>query len=451
MALNATGLGSGLDVQGIVEQLVAAERQPVANRLNLQEARANAELSALGQFKSALSSFRDSLDALSDITRFQQRTTAVSDDTLIGASADSSAVPGNYSLEVTGLATRGKLASGAFVSSSAVVGNGTLNISVNGLTSSVIISPDASTLADVRDAINDAPDNPGVDATIINASDGAYLVLSSRETGANQGISVQAVGGDGGLEQLVYDPLSGSNPMTQIEAPTDATVVIDGFTITSGKNSVTGAIEGVSIDLLEASPGTQLSLSVGLDDAAANAAVGSFVNAYNGLIDVVSQVTNFDAETGEAAPLLGDATVRGIKDQLRRELGSAVDALGDGFRTLTDIGISTQANGKLELDESRLSDAINADFDGVGELFASEDGVAVRLFGILEEALSSSSTINLRETGLKDRLDFLGDQRIELDERMERVQSRLLDQFNTMDRLISSLQNTSSFLTRQLG
>jgi flagellar hook-associated protein 2 len=451
MALSATGLGSGLDVQGIVEQLVAAERQPVANRLNLQEARTNAELSALGQFKSALSSFRDSLDALSDITKFQQRTTTVSDDTLIGASADSTAVPGNYSLEVTALATRGKLASAAFASSSAVVGNGTLNISVNGLTSSVVITPEASTLADIRDAINEAPDNPGVDATIINAADGAYLVLTSRETGANQGISLQSVGGDGGLDQLVFDPLSDTNPMTQIDAPTDALLVIDGFTITSAKNSVTGAIEGVSIDLLEASPGTQLSLSVGLDDDAAKAAVGSFVNAYNGLIDVVSQVTSFDAETGEAGPLLGDATVRGIKDQLRRELGSAVEALGDGFRTLTDIGISTQPSGRLELDEGRLSDAIGADFDGVGELFASEDGVAVRLLEILENALSSTSTINLRETGLKDRLEFLGDQRVELDERMERVQARLLDQFNAMDQLISSLQNTSSFLTRQLG
>jgi len=451
MALSATGLGSGLDVQGIVEQLVAAERQPVANRLNLQEARTNAELSALGQFKSALSSFRDSLDALSDITRFQQRTTSVSDDTLLGASADSAAAPGNYTLEVTALATRGKLASGAFASASAVVGNGTLNISINGQTSSVIVTPEASTLADIRDAINDAPDNPGVDATIINAGDGAYLVLNSRETGANQVISVQSVGGDGGLDQLVYDPLSGTNPMTQIEAPADASLVIDGFNITSANNSVTGAIDGITIDLLEAAPGTQLNLSVGLDDDAAKAAVGSFVNAYNSLIDVVSQVTSFDAESGEAAPLLGDATVRGIKDRLRRELGSAVDALGDGFRTLADIGITTQASGRLELDESRLSDSIAVDFDGVGELFASEDGVAVRLFDILEDALSSTSTINLRETGLKDRLEFLGDQRVELDERMERVQARLLDQFNAMDQLISSLQNTSSFLTRQLG
>jgi len=236
-------------------------------------------------------------------------------------------VPGNYSLEVTALATRGKLASGAFAGADAVVGNGTLNISVNGQTASVIISPEASTLADIRNAINDAPDNPGVDATIINAADGAYLVLSSRETGANQVISVESVGGDGGLDQLVFDPLSDANPMTQIEAPADATLIIDGFTITSGSNSVAGAIEGVTIDLLEAQPGTTVSLGRRLDQVAAKAAVGSFVNAYNGLVDVIGQVTRFDAESGEAAPLLGDATVRGIKDRLRRELGSAVEQL----------------------------------------------------------------------------------------------------------------------------
>ncbi len=451
MALNATGLGSGLDVKGIVEQLVAAERGPVANRLNLQEARTNGELSALGQFKSALSGFRDSLESLSDISKFQQRTTSVSDETLIAASADSSAVPGNYAVEVTSLASRSKLASAGFGNAETTVGNGTLNISVGGLTTSIVIPSVAGTLADIRDAINAAPDNPGVDATIVNAADGAHLILSSRETGASQSITVQSIGGDGGLDALVYDPLAGSNPMTEIEAATDASLVIDGFTVTSAKNSVTGAVEGVSIDLLEAQPGTELRIAVGLDDVAAKAAVGSFVNAYNGLIDTVKQVTNFNAETGEAAPLLGDSTVRGIKDRLRRELGSAVDQLGGGFRTLSEIGITTLADGKLQLDETKLSNAIELDFDGVGELFATDDGIATRLFGILEESLKSTSTINLRETGLKDKLEVLGDRRVELDERLERVEARLLDQFNAMDRLVSSLQNTSSFLTRQLG
>ncbi|MDJ0927104.1 MAG: flagellar filament capping protein FliD [Gammaproteobacteria bacterium] len=451
MELTATGLGSGLDVKGLVDQLVAAERQPVSNRLNLREARANAELSALGKFKSALASFEESLDALSELEKFQQRITSVSDDTLITASADSAAVPGRYSVQVGALATAQKIASGPFASADAAVGDGQLSISVAGATANIIIDPTANTLADIRDAINDSLDNPGVLATIVNATDGAHLVLSSAETGALNTITVAATGGDGGLDQLIYDAAAPSNPMTELEAAADAEVRIDGFTVRSATNDVAGAIEGVTINLLEADPGELIDLSVDFDQTAANAAVGAFVNAYNSLIDTIKEVTAFNAETGEAAPLLGDSVVRGVKDSLRRALGNAFDIPGASFRTLADIGITTEASGNLELDDTKLSESITASFDGVGELFANADGIVAALQVRLEGVMSSTGPIDARETRLKDQLEFLGDQRTRLDERMERVRERLLDQFNAMDRLVASLQNTSAFLARELG
>jgi flagellar hook-associated protein 2 len=451
MELTATGLGTGLDVQGIVEQLVAAERQPTANRLNLQEARTNAELSALGKFKSALSGFQDTVDALSELSSFQKRITGVEDDTIFTASADSAAVPGSYEVQVKSLASRHKLASRAYLDAATAVGTGNLSITVNGQTAAITISAEANTLADIRDAINDAPDNPGVLATIVNADDGAHLVLSSRDTGANQTITITPTGGDGGLADLSYDPAAGSNPLSEIEAAADALVDIDGFAIASENNSISGAIEGVTIDLIDALPGTKLTLTVELDEPSANAAVGSFINAYNELIGTIAEVTSFNTDTFEAGPLLGDSAVRGIKDSLRRELSNAVDIPGVNFRTLADIGITTQPDGKLELDETKLSDAITANFDGVGEMFASESGVAVRIAAILESALSSTGQIENREETLQERLDRIGDQREVLDERMERVRSRLLDQFNAMDRLVSQLQNTSSFLSQQLA
>ncbi len=451
MELTATGLGSGIDVGGLVEQLVAAERQPVSNRLNLREARANAELSALGQFKSALASFQDSLDALGELDKFQQRITSVGDDTLISATANAEAVPGSYRLQVLSLATSHKLASGAFASSDTLVGDGTLTISVGGNSTDIVIAPGSGTLANIRDAINGAPDNPGISATIVNAADGAHLVLNAAETGAANTISISASGGDGGLAQLVFDPQSGSNPMTELEAATDASITIDGFPVNSASNQLDGAIEGVTIDLLDTAPGVDVELVVAFDVPAAEAAVGSFVNAYNELIDTIKQVTSFNAETGEAGPLLGDSVVRGVRDSLRRELGSAFDIPGASFRTLADIGITTQSDGRLELDSTRLGDAIAESFDGVGELFASSEGVAVALNAQLEQVLGSTGPIDLRETRLKDQIELISNQRTRLDERMERVRERLLDQFNAMDRLISSLQNTSTFLAQQLG
>ncbi len=451
MALQATGLGSGLDINGLVEQLVAAERQPVSNRLNLQEARTNAELSALGKLKSALSSFQDSLNGLSELENFQQRKTTVEDDTLIAASADSAAVPGRYDVEVLSLASRQKLASDPFASVDSAVGDGQLGISILGVTSSITIDPTANTLADIRDAINDAPDNPGVIATIVTADDGARLLVSSRDPGADQTITITTTGGDGGLAALVYDPLSGTNPMTQLEKAADASALIDGFAVSSDSNTVVNAIEGVTIDLLDTAPGTRVELAVDYDEPAGNAAVGAFVNAYNALLDTIAEVTSFNAETGEAAALLGDSVVRGIKDTLRREVGNAIDLPGAPFRTLAEIGITSEPSGKLSLDDTKLSELITAEFDAVGALFAGDTGVATRLGDQLEEILKSTSTINLRETRLKDDLETIGDRRTRLDERMEGVRERLLRQFNAMDRLLGSLNNTSQFLTQQLG
>ena len=130
MATTISGIGSGLDINGIVEQLVAAERAPTNNRLNLQEARANAELSAVGQLKSALSTFRDSLEALSELENFQKRAVAISDDEVLSATVDSSAVPGTYDIEVTSLASIQKLRSGAFADATAAIGTGNLTITV---------------------------------------------------------------------------------------------------------------------------------------------------------------------------------------------------------------------------------------------------------------------------------------------------------------------------------
>lgn len=449
--IRATGLGTGIDVQGIVDGLVAAERTPVANRLNLQEARTNAELSALGQLKSALSTFRDSLAGLRDIDGFQKRSVSVGNDAKLTASATTTAVPGTYQIDVQRLATGQKLASGAFADAATPVGSGTLTITVNGQAVAIAIDPEANTLAGIRNAINAAPGNPGVEATIINADDGARLIVSSRETGASQAMTITASGGDGGLAALTYAAGGPDNGLTELETAQDAVVLIDGFTVNSDRNTVANAIDGVSIQLSETTPDGPVELKVALDRNAARASVGGLVNAYNEVIGVIANVTRFDAESGEAAALLGDPIARDVKENLRREIGSVVGPLGATFRTLVEVGVTTNVDGTLSVDDTRLSAAIDTNFDAVGRLFAGDGGIAGRLDAAVGRALGSAGSIELRETGLKDRLEIIGDRRTALEERLEIVRARLLNQFNAMDRLVSQLQNTSSFLTRQLG
>ncbi len=452
MALSATGLGTGLDISGIVEQLVAAERAPTNNRLNLQEARANAELSGLGKFKSALTTFQDSLTNLSKLENFQQRTATVGDSTIFSATVTSDAVPSTYGIEVTNLAASNKLVSGAIADVSTAVGTGNLAFTVNGETNNIAISAPANTLADIRDAINNATDNPGVLATVVTAADGAHLVLTSKDTGASNEITVVASGGDGGLSAFDWDAVANSGSMSELQAGVDAAVVIDGFAVTSASNTLAGAIEGVTINLLDADPGVTNNLQIGLNEAAAGAAVGAFVNAYNELISTIGTLTSYNAETGESGVLLGDVATRSIKSSLRREITAVVADTGASFSTLAEIGITTETGGTLVLDSTKLTELISSDFDAVGNLFAKTDtGIATRIDTILTSVLSDAGSIETREDTLQVRLDRIKDQRVALDMRIEDVHERLLRQYNAMDSLVSQLNNTSNYLTIQLS
>lgn len=449
--LTASGLGSGIDVKSLVEQLVSAERQPVANRLNLKEARTNSELSALGKLKSALSQFRDTLAALKDLPSFQGRKVTVSDGDLLAASAGSNAVPGSYDIGVVNLATSQKLASPAFVDGESSVGSGMITISMGGSSSVVVIPESASSLRDIRDAINSAPDNPGVKATIVTANDGARLILNGTDTGVANAFSVTVSGGDGGLAPLAFDPQAGDNPMTVVHAAADATLLIDGFEVHSASNTVTGAVEGLTLNLKAVKPDTTVTVAVNYDQESARNLVTGFVNAYNKLVDTIAEVTRYNVETREAAPLLGDPAVRAIRDGLRREItGHAPAGTGETFSSLAMIGITTENDGKLKIDATKLGSAIDADFDAVGRLFAGDGGLARRVDGIAEGTLAGSGTLAIREGNLKSNLKTITGQREALEARLEQVRSRLDKQFNAMDRLLGQLRNTSDYLAQQL-
>lgn len=450
--VSAPGIGSGLDIAGLVQQLVTAERKPVANRIGLAEARTNTELSALGKLKSAVTTFRTALEPLTALETFQPRKVTLDSDELLSVTATSSAVQGSYDIEVEALASAQKLASPAFADPAVAVGTGTLSLSVNGVTSALAFVDGANSLEDIRDAINAAPDNPGVTATIVVADDGARLILSAAETGAANAITVTTSGGDGGLSVFDYDALAAENSMTEIRAAADASVRIDGFLVSSAGNSISSAVEGLTINLQAAEPGTVTRVRVGFDQAAANEALQQFVTAFNGLVGTIDEVTAFNAETGVAAALLGDSIIRDLQTSLRRELSAVVRQTDVPFSMLAEIGITSDLDGKLAIDSARTADAIEADFDAVGRLFAREDdGIAVRVDAVLARLLDDSGAIDLREDRLKDRLSDLTEQRERLDERMVQVEARYTQQFQAMDLLLSQLRSTSDRLTQQLA
>ncbi|MBT8067664.1 MAG: flagellar filament capping protein FliD [Gammaproteobacteria bacterium] len=447
----STGIGSGLDISGIVQSLVAAEGEPVEFRIGQKEARAQSKLSAFGSLKSALSDFRDKLDAMKTTDKFLTRKSQSGNEDVFAATTGSNATPAKYDIEVVQLAQSQKLTSGAFGSADAVIGTGTLLVSLGAATASILITEENNTLAGIRDAINEKLDNPGIAATIVNATNGSYLILSSDTTGTTSPITVTQSGGDGGLSTLEYDPLNGATALTESIAAQDALIRIDGLDVVSSTNSIEGAIDGVTLDLLATTQGATEQLLVENDETAARALVEDFVASYNSLISTLDGLTDYDAEALAAGPLLGDATVRGIRDQIRRELSTTVQDVNSPFSALSDVGIETQLDGTLTLNETKLNDALDNEFVKFGALFSSTDGFAVRLYDLAENFLRTDGIIETRSQGLQTQIEGLNDERDSLNEKLASLETRLLRQFNALDSLLAQLGSTSNFLSQQLG
>ncbi|MDJ0751487.1 MAG: flagellar filament capping protein FliD [Woeseiaceae bacterium] len=447
----STGIGSGLDIAGIVQSLVAAEGQPVETRIAQQEARAQAKLSAFGSLKSALSDLRDKLDTMRTLEKFLSRKASSGNEDRFTVSAGTNALPASYDLEVVQLAQAQKLTSGAFVDADAVVGTGTLTIQIGAETMDLTIDGTNNTLAGIRDAINAATDNPGVSATIVNANSGSYLIVTGEATGAANSVTISQAGGDGGLSALEYDPGMGLTSMTESIAAQDALVRIDGLDVLSESNTIAGAVQGVTINVLEVSGGGSDTLLVENDDQAAKDLVAGFVESYNALVNIFDNLTSYDAENEIAAPLVGDSTLRGIRDQIRRELSVGVEDLDAAFSSLSEVGVEVQLDGTLNLNTERLDSVVADDFVKFGQLFSTTDGFATRLYDLTDGYLSSDGIIESRTQGLTATIEGYSDDREALNDRLASLETRLLRQFNALDSLLAQLTSTSNFLTQQLS
>jgi flagellar hook-associated protein 2 len=448
----SSGVGSGLDIGGLVTKLVDAERVPKALRLDQAEAKVQAKLSALGTLQSALASFRDTVSALKSLDRFQGRQSTLSSSEFLSATAGTDAVPGVYSIEVEQLASAHKLQSADFASSSTVVGTGTLHfVAGGGQLFDVDIDSESNTLAGIAAAINGSAAGAKVVATVVSGAGVARLTISARDTGVSNGLTITQSGGDNGLASLVFPP-SGSG-LTELAPALDARALIDGVLATSTTNSLSGAIAGVELTLAAANaPGETTELTVGFNSTASRKTIDDFVESYNGVVDALKSVTSYDVESRRSAPLFGDGGVRNIVDQLRRILSSSVPGLSGDLSTLSELGITAALDGKLSVDSVDLDAAFSANFDAIGELFAHEDsGIAVKLDALLKQYLDSDGIFDSRTAALKSSIDTINDRREALAVRLTALQERYTKQFNALDGLLAQLQGTSNFLSQQLS
>jgi len=449
--LSANGVGSGLDVNSLVTQLVAADRAGPDARIARQETSLTVQLSGIGTLKGALSAFSTAVNPLKDATAFSARTVSVGNEDVLTATVDKTAATGNYGVEVVALAQAHQLASTAYLAgSSAVVGTGTLLISQGASSFNVLIDSSNNTLAGIRDAINKASGNTGVQATLINEAGGTRLVLSSTQTGAASAITVAQSGGDGGLSALVYDP-NGTKNLTELRAAQDSHIKVAGFDHYSTTNTVSDAIDGVTLNLKSALPGTTVSVGIANDQATIVNRVQTFVAEYNKLQKAFAGLRSFDSNTGKTGPLFGDALLRQNEDQVRQDLSNPVAGLTGNYTTLASIGVTKQIDGTLSLDTTKLTAALNNGNGAVAAIFGSDNGIAARLSRHIDAQLASGATFDFRNQSLQKGLKDVATKKADLDTRMAAAQARYQKQYSALDSMLANLQHTSNFLTTQLA
>lgn len=375
-SISSLGVGSGLDLSGLVENLLAAERAPIENSLNRQQAKLVSDLSGVGLMKASLSGFQSSLSGVSNASSFSTRTISNNNTDALTASTDNTAEAGTYNIDINTLASSQSLASAAYSSTTDIVGTGTIQIRFGTITgpgfSSFAVNADKAiqnitidatnnTLAGLKDTINDG--DYGVTAAIVNDGSGFRLTLTSDDTGASNAMEISITDtGDAndtdasGLSALAYNALATN--LTETQTATDASIAINGLAITSQTNTLTEVIEGVTLNLQET---TVASLRLTVDESSAQLkkSIRDVVEAYNEMIVNLNDLSSVGSTTTQAGILFGDASLRNFTNGLFRVMTSPVDGLDGDITALSSIGITTQADGTLAIDEGRFSSVID--------------------------------------------------------------------------------------------
>ncbi|MFQ3220575.1 MAG: flagellar hook-associated protein 2 [Paraglaciecola sp.] len=485
MSIQSLGVGSGLDLESLVGQLLEAERAPKEDRLDKKEESLDAEISGLGKLKSKMKDFLDSVDELRSDTNLQGREPTIKNPSEniepFTAEASNTAVEGDYEVAITQIAGGSRIESddaldGGFTATTDSVltsGAGSLTFKIGATSDSFSINITAGmTLQQLSSAINTSEDNFGVKASIIDtgtADGGAKLVYTSTTTGTGNDLVVV---NDNDLAELNRVSTANSaesiNYLTPVKSAQNAKATIDGIDVESTSNEFTNVIENVSFKASKISEFaddgvTPLSstLTVGFDTEGLESKIRDFVDNYNALNTEISALTRYGlSDLEKDGAFAGDYMIRAIEQGMSNIIGSGVSSsalgglfqLGIEFNDEGELAISSSDKYGFGSGEDRLKKALEGNFDDISSLFADpEEGVAARLYSYVKQYTDYSGLLNSRERSVKDQKDQLGTQREQFELRMATTEQILRDKYLNLDQTVAKLNQTGSALLASLG
>ncbi|MGS1107188.1 flagellar filament capping protein FliD [Achromobacter anxifer] len=447
-----TNLGSttGLPLEKILTDLQAAEDKKLSLYTNRQ-ASYEARVSAFGQIQGAVEALQKAAAALGKASTLDAVKPTVVGDGLTATIGENGATMGEYAIKVKNLAAAQTLQSGMVTDRKASNGaSGSFEIELtNGEKHTVDLKDDTS-LNGIAKAIN-SDDKASVRATIITNESGSYLMLSAKNTGVQASVKSITVTGTPELENILsYNSGSGTQ-LTQQTAAADAEVEVNGITIKSGSNNISGAIDGVTLNLTAKTEANKVvTLKLQGDTSVASKAVQDFVSAYNAVQSTISKLTAFDitAQTNQA--LTGDSTTRGIQSAMSSAL--QVFTQGGAVSSLADLGISMDPKtGQLKLDQKELDTALAANPADVKRLMTSADGLAAKFDVATKAALGSNGSIKLSQDGLNESIKDVKDQLARAKASSAASMAAMRAQFVALDKFVSQQTVTANYLTQQFA
>lgn len=451
-ALNA---GSGVDIKALAQSLVDAEKAPRAQRIQAKIDQSEAKISGFGAVNYALKTLKTAFDGLRDVSDFASVKASNSQTSALSVSTTATADTGSYDIEVSQIATaqRGWIAASTqgvnpvgFNSSSVALNGGSsfnLSLSVNGASASTI-AVTTDTPAGIVSAINAA--DLGVQAQLLNTGDNGYLIVLSGETGADNSFTLSASGG------------SMSMDVNDLQVAADASFSINGLDLTRSSNTVSDALDGVTLNLLSATSGAAR-VTLARDGTDLKTKVEALVSAYNDFSDTLDVLGNRDSEVETyGGALAGDSFLSTLRSQVRAMITDDSDTAGTTIKSFRDIGVSFDRYGQMTFDTDTFDEAIDGNYDEVLTMMTADTeaqsvysvapaGAAGAAYKALDEMLRSSGTIATRTTNAKADVTRNEKRMTELEDRMSRLLERYIEQFSVMDALVGTLNKTREGLT----
>ncbi|MDD3759052.1 MAG: flagellar filament capping protein FliD [Advenella sp.] len=443
--ISSIGVGSGLDLSSLLDGLRTSEESALTT-ITQRKSTENARLSAYGQLSSAVEKLQTAAKAFEGDTTFGQYTASQTGDSF-SASASSSAVAGSYRIQVTSLASTQTLIANGVADKAATNGTGgvvkfTLE---NGEVKTLDLSGKSTSLQDIAKAIN-ADKELGLSASIMNDGSGTpyRLMISTTATGMQASISDITVDDNAELGTLLN-----KTGMTE-QAASDAVVKVNGIEIIQATNKLDDVIQGVTLNLSKVDTEAQ-TLTVTRNDDKTKSAINEFINAYNNVQKFIKSSTAYTEGAGGSI-LNGDNTARTVQTRLSGIM-SFQSSNGGAFKTLSDLGIRTQADGTIKLDDAKFSKALAENRDDIAKLFQDKtNGIATYTQDITKGLINSTSGIvTTASNGAKTRIEDLDSQYERKQAQIEATMERYRAQFTALDSLVAKMNGTSAYLSQQLS